>query len=298
MEKVARGLGELAEAFLLSKQVSGCTEATLGSYRLWLRRFREGMENERPEALSIHQFFARLGERGLGPQSLHDAYRRIGAFLRWCAGIGELPGDLMAGLRIRTPRTLPQVPTEDEVRAILRACPASGFFGKRNRALMLVLADAGLRASEVLSLLLEHWGAADRSLFVRSGKGRKDRVAFVSPTTARALRDYLAARPVVPPDGFLFVDAQDQRLKRRHLIQILHRLSTKAGLAPNRRIHPHALRHFAATSWLRNGVGLDEVRRLLGHESLSTTLRYSSLVASDLQHAHRKAGAIERLRLE
>jgi site-specific recombinase XerD len=58
------------------------------------------------------------------------------------------------------------------------------------------------------------------------------------------------------------------------------------------------LRHFAATSWLRHGMGLDEVRRLLGHESLTTTLRYSSLVGADLQAAHRRAGAIERLRLD
>jgi site-specific recombinase XerD len=81
-------------------------------------------------------------------------------------------------------------------------------------------------------------------------------------------------------------------------VTILHRLSAKAGLPPHRRLHPHALRHFAATSWLRGGAGLDEVRRLLGHESLNTTLRYSSLVGADLQRAHKKAGAIERLRLE
>ena len=65
----------------------------------------------------------------------------------------------------------------------------------------------------------------------------------------------------------------------------------------HRRLRPHALRHYAATSWLRSGMGLDEVRRLLDHESISTTLRYSSLVASVLQHAHKKAAAIERLRL-
>jgi site-specific recombinase XerD len=45
-------------------------------------------------------------------------------------------------------------------------------------------------------------------------------------------------------------------------------------------------------------VGLDEVRRLLGHESLNTTLRYSGLVSADLQHAHKRAGAIERMRLD
>jgi integrase len=71
----------------------------------------------------------------------------------------------------------------------------------------------------------------------------------------------------------------------------------KASLPLNRRLHPHGLRHFAATSWLRGRAGLDEVRRPPGHESLSTTLRYSSLVGADLQGAHKRAGAIERLRL-
>ena len=69
----------------------------------------------------------------------------------------------------------------------------------------------------------------------------------------------------------------------------------RAGSAPWRGLHPHALRHFAATSWLRNGVGLDQVRRLLGHASLNTTLRYSNLVAADLQQAHKEASAIERI---
>ncbi len=81
-------------------------------------------------------------------------------------------------------------------------------------------------------------------------------------------------------------------------MQILHRLSAKAGLPAHRRLHPHALRHFAATGWLRSGAGLDEVRRVLGHESLTTTLRHSSLVGADLQRAHRKAGAIEPLNLD
>jgi site-specific recombinase XerD len=84
-------------------------------------------------------------------------------------------------------------------------------------------------------------------------------------------------------------------VKYRHLVTTLHRLSAKADLARHHRLHPHALRHFAATSWLRGGAGLDEVRRLLGHESLNMTLRYSNLVGADLQRAHKRAGAIERL---
>jgi integrase len=70
---------------------------------------------------------------------------------------------------------------------VLTACPET-LEGVRNRAILLVLADSGLRAGEVLRLLVEDWRPSDRGLFVRAGKGRKDRVAFIGSTTTRALR--------------------------------------------------------------------------------------------------------------
>ena len=106
------------------------------------------------------------------------------------------------------------------------------------------------------------------------------------------------AAPHPSPEMWFFCTADAGRLTNRALVTILHRLSAKAGLPRQARLHPHCLRHFAATEWLRNGVGLDEVRRLLGHSSLATSLRYSSLVSAELQQAHRWAGAIERLRLD
>ncbi|MDR7481841.1 MAG: tyrosine-type recombinase/integrase [Armatimonadota bacterium] len=280
---------------MLTKQVAGCTEATLRVYGWWLRRLLADVPGSTP--LAVRGFFVRLQERGLSPSRQHQAYRTLRAFFRWSHDAGILADDPLRGFTMRTPKTLPDVPTEDELRAVLAACPAT-LEGIRNRALILTLADAGLRAGEVLRLLVEDWRPGDRGLFVRAGKGRKDRVAFIGPTTTRALKTWLAQHPAPSPESFLFTDRQGRPLKYRHLVQILHRLSAKASLPTHRRLHPHALRHFAATSWLRGGTGLDEVRRLLGHESLNTTLRYSSLVGADLQRAHRKAGAIERLRLE
>jgi integrase/recombinase XerD len=283
------------EAFLLSKQVGGCTQTTLCAYRWWLERMLTGVSEVTPVAL--RGFFARLQERGLGPSRRHQAYRTLKTFWRWCLETGVVTENPLRGFTMRTPKTLPDVPTEDEVRVILAACSET-LEGIRNRALLLVLADSGLRANEILRLLIEDWRVAERGLFVRAGKGRKDRVAFIGPTTTRALKVWLARHPHPAPESFLFTDRQGRPLKYRHLVQILHRLSRKAGLSDHRRLYPHALRHFAATSWLRGGAGLDEVRRLLGHESLNTTLRYSSLVGADLQRAHRGAGGIERLRLE
>lgn len=282
------------EAFLVAKRVSGCTEGTLRTYAWWLQR----LVREVPQAdpLQVRAFFARLQDRGLSSSRQHQAYRTFKTFFRWCVEAGVLGSDPLRGFSMRTPKTLPRVPTEDELRAVVLSCPQT-LEGLRNRAMVLVLADSGLRASELLRLLVEDWRPTDRGLFVRAGKGRKDRVAFVGPTTTRALRAWLERHPNPSPEAFLFCDRLARPLKYRHLVQVLHRLSEKAGLPQHRRLHPHALRHFAATSWLRAGVGLDEVRRLLGHESLSTTLRYSALVGRDLQQAHRRAGALERLML-
>jgi len=289
----AHPLGEAVEAFLLTKRVAGCTAETLRCYDGWLRRFTAGV----PEAtaLAVCTFF--VGLQHLSASRQHQAYRTLKTFFRWCVETGVLADTPLRGFAMHTPKTLPDVATEDEVRAALAVCSET-LEGVRNRRLLLVFADSGLRANEVLRLLVEDWRPADRALFVRAGKGRKDRVAFVGPTTARALKAWLARHPVPSSETFLFCDRAGQPLKYRHLVQIIHRLSAKAGLPANRRLRPHALRHFAATSWLRGGAGLDEVRRLLGHESLTTTLRYSSLVGADLQRAHRRAGAIERLRLE
>jgi len=289
----AHPLREAVEAFLLTKQVAGCTQATLRTYRWWL----DPMLARVPEAttLGVRTFFA--GLQSHSPSYQHQAYRTLKTFFRWAAEVGVLREDPLRGFTMRTPKTLPDVLTEDELRAVLQACPNT-LEGVRNRTLILVMADAGLRASEVLHLLIEDWRKSDRGLFVRSGKGRKDRVAFIGATTTRALKTWIDHHPAPSSESFLFVDRRGRSLKSRHLVQVLHRLSARAGLPKHRQLHPHALRHFAATSWLRNGTGLDEVRRLLGHESLSTTLRYSNLVGVDLQRAHRKAGAIERLRLD
>jgi site-specific recombinase XerD len=280
---------------LLTKQLAGCTADTLRTYRWWLERLLAAG----PDAgvLAVRTFFVRLQERGLSMSRQHQAYRTLRTFFRWCVETEVLRDTPLRGFTMRTPKTLPRVPSDDDLRALIRSC-AGHLEGVRNRALLLVLADAGLRASEALHLLTEDWRPADRALVVRAGKGRKDRIAFVGPTTMRALRRWLSHHPHPASETLLFCDRQGRPLKYRHLVTILHRVSRNAGLTGARRVSPHGLRHFAATSWLRGGAGLDEVRRLLGHESLDTTLRYSRLVGADLARAHRAAGGIERLGLD
>jgi len=126
----------------------------------------------------MRTFFVGLQHRSASHQ--HQAYRTLKTFFRWCVETGALTETPLRGFTMRTPKTLPDVPTEDELRAVLAACPET-LEGVRNRAILLVLADSGLRAGEVLRLLVEDWRPSDRWLFVRAGKGRKDRVASSAP---------------------------------------------------------------------------------------------------------------------
>ena len=289
---------DTVDAFMLSRRVANCSAATLRIYEANLSRFVRVAGRATPLAevspLAIQHYLATLRET-MQPISADQHDRNLRTFFRWTVDVGLLTSDPMRGIpRPRILLPLPDLPTEDELRAVLASCTAT-FEGVRNRSIILVLADAGLRAGEVVRARVQDWDASELRIVVRLGKGRKDRVAFVSPTTAVGMRRHLAMRPGVGHSNPLFADAQGRPLALRHLVQILHRLSARAGLPRNRRLHPHMLRHFAATSWLRNGVGLDHVRRLLGHTNVAMTLRYSSLVATDLQCAHRNAGAIERM---
>ncbi len=292
MAIVAKSFSDLVEDFLLSKKVERLSEHTLEISRLWINRFLG--EVSRPDhGLTALQFVADWQAKGLEPSTLRRGVSAISVFLEWCFSNGTISRNPLRDFHIRLPKTLPTVPTDDEVKSLVAACGRDPL-GLRNKALILSMADASLRASEALGLLVDHW--RERSLTVR-GKGEKERTTFLCLPSVRLFKDYLSTRRLRGPEDFLFVNDDGTPMNRRHLIQILHRLSVKAGLPAEHRIYPHALRHYAATSWLRAGMGLDEVRRLLGHASLASTLRYSALVSADLREAHRKAAVIERLHM-
>jgi site-specific recombinase XerD len=108
------------------------------------------------------------------------------------------------------------------------------------------------------------------------------------------LRTWLSIRRDAMLEAFLFVDRKGRSLTRSHAAHILHRLSKRAGLA--RKIGPHALRHYAATSILKQTGDLELVRQVLRHESLAMTLRYARLVMPEVSRKFRRASPLDNLR--
>jgi len=282
------------EAFLLSRQVIGCTRATLAGYRELLGRFlRVVGEDWSAAPLVAHRYLVEL-QAHMRPISAHRHYRALRTFFAWAVEGDLIKSSPLQGYQMRRARTLPRVPEDEEVRRLLLACDPEAFEGRRNRALVALLADSGLRASEALRLRTEDVNFAARTLTVRAGKGQKDGIGFFGAEAAQHLRAWLAKRREARPEDFLFCNHQGRSLTRSHATHILHRLSVKAGLP--RKIGPHALRHYAATSILKQTGDLELVRQVLRHESLAMALRYAHLTKPDVSAKFRRASPLDNLR--
>jgi site-specific recombinase XerC len=200
----------------------------------------------------------------------------------------------MAGLTMRVPKILPSVPNDEEVRRLLAACGNTPE-GRRNRAMIALAADAGLRKEELRHLRVGDVDLTRRMIRVRGGKGQKDGVTFFGDTTASMLRTWLAVHPATHPGSRVFCTRDGASLGPYAILRILHRLSVRAGLP--KKVGPHALRHYAATAILKRTGDLELVRRVLRHETLTMALRYVDLAQEEVAAKFLLASPLDHLRV-
>jgi site-specific recombinase XerD len=176
-------------------------------------------------------------------------------------------------------RRPPEVLTELEVIALLKACSTRAPTGIRNRALIAVLWRSGLRISEALALELRDVDLELGTLRVRHGKGDKSRTVGVDEQTAALLARWLDRRRRLSPGAraTVFCTLDGGRIDPSYVRHLLPRLAAKAGL--DRRVHAHGLRHTYAAELARERTPINVIRDALGHTSLAVTDRYLRDVA-------------------
>ena len=191
-----------------------------------------------------------------------------------------LPGGKPRAARAR--HALPTYLQPHELEALLAAARGSS---PRDHALLTVMAYAGLRVAEACALT---WGdIEERTLRVRHGKGDKERIVPLHPRVLEALAECRE----IPQKRNIYVfpgQRPGRPLTTRAVQHLMVRLGTAAGLDRSK-LHPHTLRHTAATMLLRRTGNLILVQRFLGHASVSTTQIYTHVALDEL------AAAVEQL---
>jgi len=186
----------------------------------------------------------------------------------------------------RAPRRIPEVLDPEEQARILGELERSDSLSAlRNLALIRLLLNAGLRAREARELKIKHLDFKSGKLKVR-GKGRKERVVWLSADDLALVRAWLTRRPGngAPSGDLLFTSLDGSRpVNDRWLRRMVKRVAEQAGIVKD--IHPHSLRHTFATDLLRATKNLRLVQKALGHSNIETTTIYAHIVDDELENA-------------
>lgn len=178
-------------------------------------------------------------------------------------------------------KSLPKYLTFDQSAALVNS--VSGPNEKRDRAILLLFLNCGIRRSELVGLNIQDI-YEDRIRVI--GKGNKERIVYFGTSCRKALDEYLNERnkKVIPDNRALFISRNSNRIT----VTAVHRLVKKylllAGLDPDQ-YSAHKLRHTAATMMLSGGVDVKTVQEVLGHENLNTTQIYTHIENTELKIA-------------
>ncbi|NIA07351.1 MAG: tyrosine-type recombinase/integrase [Actinobacteria bacterium] len=172
----------------------------------------------------------------------------------------------------RPPRKLPMVLSKPAIGAMISNCSCRSRTGLRTRALITIMAGAGLRCDEVTSLKPGNVRWSDNLIEVRNGKGGKDRNIPVHPDDMAILRAWDEKRP--SGARWFFTTHKAAKLDNRYVRDAIKRAAVRAKLPDAEKVSPHTLRHSFATNKLADGSTLAEVRDALGHENIETTNIY------------------------
>lgn len=283
-------------------------------YEQWMHGVRGlAAETMRGRSAEARRFLCWLGERSNRQKLAHitisdiDKYqmcqpssqRRVTlkrratdlrCFLRFLYATGQIVRDLAASVISPTVYAFENIPSAlrpEEVVAILKAARKDHSpRGRRDYAILMLLATYGLRAGEVTSLRLSNIDWRNERLRIRHSKTGGHLELPLFPWVGNAILDYLQkGRPKTEArEVFIRTCAPYRRLRNGSVLhRILHKRLVAAGVSPQGKRGPHAFRHAIAVSMLRAAVPAKEIGDVLGHRSAASTTPYLKLATEDLR---------------
>jgi len=275
--------------------------------------------------LMIREYVGYMHEQGLEKSSVARKLAALRSFFKYCVREGflrENPARLVSTPKL--PKRIPSVLSAEDMNGFLNhlalmnpratsggSLPpapsaktasrpstelplAEGLLLRRDRALLELLYAAGLRVSELTGLNLEDMDQRERILRVR-GKGSKERIVPYGAKAQEALEKYWPVRSKLLRDAGLvstgrdavFLNYAGRRLTQRSVGRIVKKYVKLVNV--NWDLHPHSLRHAFATHLLADGADLRAIQELLGHQSLSTTQKYTHASIRQLMEIYDKA---------
>jgi site-specific recombinase XerD len=313
MESNFLNLPNLIEGFRISCQTEGKSRKTVIWYTAFLERFRVFLEQNRlPTDINrldkthIRQFILYLQQeartphtnRNLSGATVQGYVRTLKAFFSWLTREEYVSANLMTKIPVPKAETkIIATFSNGQIQALLNQCSSSNRNNIRNKLIIILLMDCGLRVSELVNIEMDDINVEEGIIKIRKAKGSKERYVPIGSVTQKSLWKYMNAsrpRPLSQQIKRLLLNDNGLPFTDNGVQQMLRRYGKKAGIT-GVRCSPHSFRHTFAKNYLMNGGDIFSLQKILGHSSLASVRIYLNLFAADVKKQHLRFSPVDNL---
>ena len=276
-------LQDVIKEFIFEIKLRNYSERTIKGYKNNILKFARYIKNEfeivEIEEIShvhIKSYLNFLKGNGLTEVYINTILKNLRSFYKYCFTEGYCLNVALKVGWLRERKTIIKTFSDDEIRKMMDVYNYSSYIHARNKCIMAILIDTGIRNFELCQLKITD---IRETVIYIMGKGKKERVVPISPYLKKIMIKYERIREGYLKNNILhydnyFLSYRNKPLTTESVERIVRLCGEKANVNKNIRCSPHTCRHYFAQAQLRNGLDVYSLSRLLGHENVTITKRY------------------------
>jgi len=279
--KINKSISSFSEYLLYQK---GLSQNTVDSYKSDLTKLSNYLQNQDLSKTNIDNFFIDMSEFNYSSSTKKRMHSSIKNFLKYINENEDYESIDISDIKLKSSKKLPEVLPITDIENMINFYNHETYIDSRNRTVIDVLYSTGCRVSELCDINISDIDLDEKYLKLK-GKGSKQRIVPIGSMLYKNLLQYLNVRDTFLQNRGepLFLSKSKNKLDRTAVFRIIKKTAKNISLKTD--VHPHTLRHSAATHMLEGGCDLRTVQEFLGHSSVSTTQIYTKVTKEFLEEA-------------
>ena len=279
--KINKSISSFSEYLLYQK---GLSQNTVDSYISDLMKLSNYLQNQDLSKTNIDNFFIDMSEFNYSSSTKKRMHSSIKNFLKYINENEDYESIDISDIKLKSSKKLPEVLSITDIENMINFYNHETYLDSRNRTVIDVLYSTGCRVSELCDINISDIDLDEKYLKLK-GKGSKQRIVPIGSMLYKNLLQYLNVRETFLQNRGepLFLSKSKNKLDRTAVFRIIKKTAKNISLQTD--VHPHTLRHSAATHMLEGGCDLRTVQEFLGHSSVSTTQIYTKVTKEFLEEA-------------
>ena len=279
--KINKSISSFSEYLLYQK---GLSQNTVDSYKSDLTKLSNYLQNQDLSKTNIDNFFVDMSEFNYSSSTKKRMHSSIKNFLKYINENEDYESIDISDIKLKSSKKLPEVLSITDIENMINFYNHETYIDSRNRTVIDVLYSTGCRVSELCDINISDIDLDEKYLKLK-GKGSKQRIVPIGSMLYKNLMQYLNVRETFLQNRGepLFLSKSKNKLDRTAVFRIIKKTAKNISLQTD--VHPHTLRHSAATHMLEGGCDLRTVQEFLGHSSVSTTQIYTKVTKEFLEEA-------------